>query len=133
MESSIRAYTKEDNEAVTEMFKEENVPSELMVHDKYDSFVFDDGEVVGVMTIKEEHGYPVVLHVCVRKDRRTFKMVRMWVNFFRYYAKSKGFKKGIVQVRKDDNGRTRKVLEYFSGCKESYKKGQYSDWYLVNI
>lgn len=129
----IRHYTKEDDEAVTEIFRESNLSDDLMRHRDFESFVLEDGgEVIGIMTITEQHGYPILLHGCIKKAKRTFKTARLGANFFKYYCLNKGHTKGIVNDRKDDDSRIRRVIvERLFKCKEPYGETENSNWYMV--
>lgn len=131
----IRHYTLDDDKAVTEILREAELPDDRMSHNDYDSFVLEDnGEVVGIMTIGMKHGYPALLHGCIRKAHRSFKMARLGANFFKYYTLNCGFIKGIVGDRKDDGGRIRRVIiERLFKCKEPYAETKNTNWYLVDF
>jgi hypothetical protein len=130
----IRHYTPEDDKAVTEIFREANLPDEHMKHREYESFTIEDaGEVIGIITMTEYHGYPAMKHACIRKDKRSFKLARMVFNFGKYYTLSRGYIKGLVGARTDDNGLTKKVIERLTKCKGPYAKTEQTDWYLVEV
>lgn len=129
----IRHYTPDDDKTVTEILRESKLPDDLMKHRDFESFVIDDGEVIGIVTITEQHGLPVLWHGAIKKDRRNFKMARMISNFFKYYALNKGSTRGIVNVRTDDGGLVKKIVERLFKCKEPYEKTEHSDWYLATF
>jgi hypothetical protein len=129
----IRHYTPDDDKAVTEILRESKLPDDLMKHREFESFVIDDGEVIGIMTMTEQHGLPVFHHGCIKKNRRSFKMARMLANFFKYYSLTRGFSRGIINARTDDGGRLKKITERLFKCKNPYARTKYSDWYLVSF
>ena len=128
----FRSYTGSDDEAIKSMLNKEGIIEEDMAFGQYPTYILEDkDEPIGFITIKEEHGYPSLQHLCVRADRRMITPARLLIKMFRYIGRLWGGKKGIIHI-KHDSARLKKLIEYYFKVKP-YATENERYWYFVNL
>ena len=116
----MRKYIESDKERLTKMLKSEGIKN--MGFEKHTTWVTDEG----FFTIREEHGFPYLIHFYVDKDKRSINSARKLIKSVRSVVRTG---KMLIHSKKSYLD---KFIQYYFKVKPYARENSYN-FYLVEV
>lgn len=122
----IRLMKPRDSDALFEMLEAEGIEPHRMTYDIFPTCcLVENGEVIGFVTMRTEHGFPSVQHFCVKRGKRNAARARQLARHTLWWADGTF----IMHVRKGQD-RVKRLLEAYWDA-TPYGDTEDKHWYIV--
>ncbi len=133
----IRPYKSKDKQIILDMIGWPEIVDgrvEAVYFHVDETYVWeDDGTVKGFYTIRNQHGYPSIIHFFIRKEHRNPDTARMLIKDFKNRIRQRGYNRAFLHSCKRNLD---KLIQYYFKVKPyavKHEGGKTTNYYLVEV